>query len=246
MSGAARATGSASTSAEPTPTSCCSTQHGGDLLVEKVSSTPKNPALGVLNGLGKIHRPRRRARRDRVLRPRHHHHHQRAAGDARRQGRPARSPRAIARCRRCRTRRATATCSTISIPSRSRSRRKASPAKSPSAPTMPATCSLPLDRDAVRQAARELKAAKRRLDRGLLPVLLHEPGARGDHARRSSSRNIPASRCRCRARCCRASANGRGCRRRCSTPISSRCWCATSTTSTAGSTTPGSAPSSAS
>jgi N-methylhydantoinase A len=26
----------------------------GDLLVEKVSSTPKNPALGVLNGLGKF------------------------------------------------------------------------------------------------------------------------------------------------------------------------------------------------
>ena len=42
---------------------------------------------------------------------------------------------------------------------------------------------VPLDRDAVRQAARELKAAERRLDRGLLPVLLHEPGARGDHAR---------------------------------------------------------------
>ena len=42
---------------------------------------------------------------------------------------------------------------------------------------------MPLDRDAVRRAARELKDARRRLDRGLLPVLLHEPGARGDHAR---------------------------------------------------------------
>ena len=54
MSGSARATGSASTSAEPTPTWCCSTRPSGDLLVEKVSSTPKNPALGVLNGLGKF------------------------------------------------------------------------------------------------------------------------------------------------------------------------------------------------
>ena len=49
-----RATGSASTWAEPTPTSCCSTRPSGDLLVEKVSSTPKNPALGVLNGLSRF------------------------------------------------------------------------------------------------------------------------------------------------------------------------------------------------
>ena len=33
----------------------------------------------------------------------------------------------------------------------------------------------PLDREAVRSAARELKAAGRRVDRGLLPVLVHEP-----------------------------------------------------------------------
>ena len=33
---------------------------------------------------------------------------------------------------------------------------------------------------------------------------------------------------RCRARCCRASANGRACRPRWSTPIWSRCWCAIS------------------
>ena len=58
-------------------------------MVEKVSSTPKNPALGVLNGVAQVHRPRRRAGRHRILRPRHHHHHQRAAGDARRQGRAA-------------------------------------------------------------------------------------------------------------------------------------------------------------
>ena len=36
---------------------------------------------------------------------------------------------------------------------------------------------VPLDREAVRQAARELKAAGVALDRGLLPVLVHEPGA---------------------------------------------------------------------
>ncbi len=34
---------------------------------------------------------------------------------------------------------------------------------------------LPLDRDAVRRAARELKAAGVEFDRGLLPVLVHEP-----------------------------------------------------------------------
>ena len=35
----------------------------------------------------------------------------------------------------------------------------------------------PLDEDAVRKAAAELKAGRRRLDRGVLPVLLHEPRA---------------------------------------------------------------------
>ena len=54
MSGEPHDTGSASTWAEPTPTSCCSTQSTGQIAVEKVSSTPKNPALGVLDGLGKF------------------------------------------------------------------------------------------------------------------------------------------------------------------------------------------------
>ena len=39
-----------------------------------------------------------------------------------------------------------------------------------------ATCWSPLDREAVRRAARELDAAGVRVDRGLLPVLVHEPG----------------------------------------------------------------------
>ncbi len=62
----------------------------------------------------------------------------------------------------------------------------------------------------------------RRVDRGLLPVLVHESGARGGDARAHPARNFPACMSRCRARCCRASANGRGSRPRCSTPISSR------------------------
>ena len=45
---------------------------------------------------------------------------------------------------------------------------------------------------------------------------------------------------RFRARCCRASANGRGSRPRCSTPIWSRSWCVTSTISTPASTRPAS------
>ena len=101
---------------------------------------------------------------------------------------------------------------------------------------MPVNVLLPLDREAVRQAARELKDAGVEFDRGLLPVLVHESGARGDNARDHPGGIPRASRCRCRAKCCRASANGRGSRPRCSTRISSRCWCATSTTSIAGST----------
>ncbi len=77
----------------------------------------------------------------------------------------------------------------------------------------------PLNEDDVRAAARELKAAGVAFDRRLLPVLLHESRARGTHTRRSSPRNCPAYPFRSPPRCCRASANGRGCRRPCSTPI---------------------------
>ena len=131
----------------------------GELMVEKVASTPANPALGVLDGVAQVPRPRHRAGGDRLLRPRHHHHHQRAPGDARRQGRALdhqglprgagdpdpgarRQPVRLFLCQAGRP-----------------SPRKASPGKSPSAPTTPATSSLPLDQEAVRQAARELKAA---------------------------------------------------------------------------------------
>ena len=40
--------------AAPTPTWCCSTPTTGELLVEKVASTPKNPALGVLDGIARF------------------------------------------------------------------------------------------------------------------------------------------------------------------------------------------------
>ena len=48
----------------------------------------------------------------------------------------------------------------------------------PSAPTISATCWSPLDREAVRARRARTQARRRRVDRGLLPVLLHEPGAR--------------------------------------------------------------------
>ena len=97
-------------------------------------------------------------------------------------------------------------------------------------------------------AARRARAEgrRRRLDRGLLPVLVHEPGARGDHAQdhpRRISRRLGVAVERGAAAHPRMVA---ACRPRCSTPISSRCWCATSTISTAGSTMPASARSSAS
>ena len=46
-----RATVSASTWAAPTPIWCCTTLSTGALLVEKVATTPENPATGVLNGI---------------------------------------------------------------------------------------------------------------------------------------------------------------------------------------------------
>ena len=86
----------------------------------------------------------------------------------------------------------------------------------------PATCCCRSIDDAVRARRARPQGRRRRVDRGLLPVLVHESGARGTRRARSSTRSFPASTCRCRARCCRASANGRGSRPRCSTPISSR------------------------
>ena len=187
---------------------------GGDLLVEKVSSTPKNPALGVLNGLSRfIARgvapgeieffahgttittnallEMRGAKVGLMITKGY-----RAVQEVQNQARDGNlfdyfysKPQPIA-----------PQSLTREIPERS---------------DYAGTVLTPLDRDAVRRAARELKELTSRFDRGLLPVRVHEPGARRDHAGRSSWKNIPASRCRCRARCCRASGNGRGCRRRC-------------------------------
>ena len=80
----------------------------------------------------------------------------------------------------------------------------------------------PLDQAAVRSAARELKAAGVESIAVCYLFSFMNPRARGGDPRASSRRSSPACTCRCRARCCRASANGRGSRPRCSTPISSR------------------------
>ena len=80
---------------------------------------------------------------------------------------------------------------------------------------------LPLDRDAVRRAARELKAAGVESIAVCFLFSFMNPASRAGGARESSRRNAPACMSRCPATCCRASANGRGSRPRCSTPISS-------------------------
>ena len=120
-----RAIGSASTSAAPTPTWCCSTRRPARSWSRRCRARRRIRRSACSTASAKFVARGVAPDDDRVLRPRHHHHHQRAAGDARRQGRAAHHQGLSAPCRRCRTRRATATCSTISTPSRSRSRRRA-------------------------------------------------------------------------------------------------------------------------
>ena len=147
------------------------------LLVEKVASTPKNPALGVLDGIARFRRPRRRARGEieffahgttittnallemrgakvGLLITKGFRAVQEVQNQAR-DGNPFdyfyEKPQPIA-----------PQSLTREIPERSTSR---------------ATCCVPLDGEAVRRAARELKAAGRRLDRGLLSLLLRQSGA---------------------------------------------------------------------
>ncbi len=193
----------------------------GQLLVEKVSSTPKNPALGVLNGVAKfIARgiapgtieffahgttittnallEMRGAKVGLLITAGY-----RAVQEVQTQARDGNlfdyfyaKPQPIA-----------PQSLTREIPERS---------------DYAGNVLLPLDRDAVRRAARELKAAGVEFDRGVLPVLVHEPGARGRDPRPHPARNSQACTCRSRARCCHASANGRGSPPRCSTPTSSR------------------------
>ena len=96
----------------------------GELLVEKVSSTPKNPALGVLNGVARF--VARGIAPDAID---FFAHGTTITTNALLEMRGARSAcssrRAFAPFRRCRRRPATATCSTIIMPSPSRSRRRA-------------------------------------------------------------------------------------------------------------------------
>ena len=183
-------------------------------------------------------RARRRSLRHRILRPRHDDHHQRAAGNARRQGRPAHHPRLSRR------------------PGDAGPGARRQPVRLflPEAAADRAAEPDPRDRRPHRLRGRRARAARRgrgaprrggaesgrrRLDRGLLSLLLHESRARGAH-RRADPRGISrGARFAVVARCCRASANGRGCRRRCSTPISRRCWSPTSPISKRASTRAG-------
>ncbi len=193
----------------------------GELMVEKVASTPAQSGARRARRRRAIHRPRHRAGGDRLLRPRHHHHHQRAVGDARRQGRApdhqglprgAGDPdpgarRQPVRLFLCQARADRPAEPHPGNPRALRLRRQRHPAARPGG------------RPASRARA---QSRRRRVDRGLLPVLVHEPAPRGGDPRHRSRRNGPACTCRCRARCCRASANGRGSPPPCSTPISSR------------------------
>ena len=149
---------------------------GGDLLVEKVSSTPKNPALGVLNGLSRfIARgvapgeieffahgttittnallEMRGAKVGMLITKGY-----RAVQEVQNQARDGNlfdyfysKPQPIA-----------PQSLTREIPERS---------------DHAGTVLVPLDREAVRRAARELKDAKVELDRGLLSVRVHESRA---------------------------------------------------------------------
>ena len=68
----------------------------------------------------------------------------------------------------------------------------------------------PLDEEAVRQIARGATQAGRRGGRHLLPVLVHEPGARAADRRDRARDASRAARCRCPARSCPSSASTSG------------------------------------
>ena len=82
------AIGSASTSAGPTPISCCSMPTTGAAAGREGREHAEESRRSACSTASRASCARGIApERDRVLRPWHHHHHQRAARDARRQGR---------------------------------------------------------------------------------------------------------------------------------------------------------------
>ena len=82
----------------------------------------------------------------------------------------------------------------------------------------------PLDEDAVRACGGGAESRRRRLDRGVLSVRLHESRARRAHRRADPRDFSRGAYFAVVARCCRGCANGRACRRHCSMPIWRRCW----------------------
>ena len=119
--------------------------------------------------------PRRGAGRNRILRAWHHDHHQCAAGDARRQGRPA-DHRGLSRragdaepgARRQPVRLFLFQAAPIAPQSLTR--------EIPERSDYTGTVLVPLDHDAVRRSRARAEGRGRRFDRGLLPLLVHESG----------------------------------------------------------------------
>ena len=154
----------------------------GALAVEKVATTPKNPAIGVMRGIANFAARGVDLSGNRIFLPRHHDHHQCAARNARRQGRPAHQPRLPRH---------------PGNPGPGARRQSVRLFLSKPPPIAPQSLTSeigeridyagavlePLDEDAVRAAA-GAQGRRGRLDRGLLPVLLHESRARRAHRAR--------------------------------------------------------------
>jgi len=130
----------------------------GTLAVEKVASTPGNPALGVLTGMRNLS-PGGQGEGHRVFRARHDHHHQCTAGDARGKGRPVSLPRgnrAVQEVQKSGARRKSVRLLLRQTPPIApQSLTKEIPERTDHAGQV----LVPLDEEAVRRAARELKSA---------------------------------------------------------------------------------------
>ena len=168
--------------AAPIPILCCSTRRRGELLVEKVASTPRNPALGVLDGIAKF--IARGIAPDEIG---FFAHGTTITTNALLEMRGAKVGLLITKGYRA----------VQEIQNQARDgnlfdyfySKPAAIAPQSLTKEIPERCDyagrvlLPLDETAVREAARELKDAGVEFDRSVLPLLVHESRARRANAR---------------------------------------------------------------
>ena len=165
----------------------------GAIAVEKVATTPANPALGIMRGIGNFAARGVDLAADRIFLPRHDDHHQRAFGNARRQGRAPDQPRLSRRAGDARPGARRQSVRLFLPEAARRSRRRVRTREIGGRIDYTRRRARAARRGRGAQGRRRAEGGGRRLDRGLLSVLVHESRRTSSAAPRSSARCFPTA-----------------------------------------------------